>query len=124
MHSPFFSGYISICFYINSCIFLQGMMNLITESADTMLNSWKSRIESEGGIADIKIDQDMRSFSGDVISRACFGSNFSKGEEIFKRLRALQEAASKKVLSSGIPFLRYYKFKMIFCFYFYFFSAL
>jgi cytochrome P450 len=85
---------------------VKGMMNLITESANTMLDSWKSRIESEGGIAEIKIDQDMRSFSGDVISRACFGSNFSKGEEIFKRLRALQEAASKKVLSSGIPFMR------------------
>ncbi|KAI8574139.1 hypothetical protein RHMOL_Rhmol01G0331300 [Rhododendron molle] len=86
---------------------VKGMMHLITESADTMLESWKSRIESGGGIADIKIDQDMRSFSGDVISRACFGSNFSKGEEIFKRLRALQESASKKVLSSGIPFMRH-----------------
>lgn len=100
--------------------YLQGMMHLITESADTMLESWKSRIESEGGIADIKIDQDMRSFSGDVISRACFGSNFSKGEEIFKRLRALQEAASKKVLSSGIPFMRYYKFQNDFLFLFFF----
>ncbi|GFZ13386.1 hypothetical protein Acr_23g0017710 [Actinidia rufa] len=77
---------------------VKGMMNMITESANTMLESWKSRIEAGGGIADIKIDQDMRSFSGDVISRACFGSNFSKGEEIFKKLRALQEAASKKVL--------------------------
>ncbi|XP_059664359.1 cytochrome P450 714C2-like [Cornus florida] len=86
---------------------VKGMMNLITESTITLLNSWKSRIEAEGGIANIKIDQDMRSFSGDVISRACFGSNFSKGEEIFKRLRALQEAASKKVLSTGIPGMRH-----------------
>ncbi|PSR95001.1 Cytochrome P450 714C2 like [Actinidia chinensis var. chinensis] len=86
---------------------VKGMMNMITESANTMLDSWKSRIEAGGGIADIKIDQDMRSFSGDVISRACFGSNFSKGEEIFKKLRALQEAASKKVLSSGVPGLRH-----------------
>ncbi|KAI8556870.1 hypothetical protein RHMOL_Rhmol05G0289500 [Rhododendron molle] len=86
---------------------VKGMMNLITESAETMLDSWKRRIESGGGIADIKIDQDMRSFSGDVISRACFGSNFSKGEEIFKRLGALKDAASKKVWSSGIPFMRH-----------------
>uniref|UniRef100_A0A5B6Z8H5 Cytochrome P450 714C2-like n=1 Tax=Davidia involucrata TaxID=16924 RepID=A0A5B6Z8H5_DAVIN len=85
---------------------VKGMVNLITESTVTLLNSWKGRIEVEGGLADIKIDQDMRSFSGDVISRACFGSNFSKGEEIFKRLRALQEAASKKVLSTGIPGMR------------------
>ncbi|KAA8543619.1 hypothetical protein F0562_021635 [Nyssa sinensis] len=86
---------------------VKGMMNLITESTTTLLNSWKGRIEAAGGLAEIKIDQDMRSFSGDVISRACFGSNYSKGEEIFKRLRALQEAASKKVLSTGIPGMRH-----------------
>ncbi|XP_059626353.1 cytochrome P450 714C2-like [Cornus florida] len=86
---------------------VKGMMNLITESTITLLNSWKDKIDAEGGIAEIKIDQHMRSFSGDVISRACFGSNYSKGEEIFKRLRALQEAASKKILSTGIPGMRH-----------------
>ncbi|KAL0419363.1 UNVERIFIED_CONTAM: cytochrome [Sesamum radiatum] len=49
----------------------------------------------------------MRSFSGDVISKACFGSNYSKGEEIFFKLRALQEAASKRVLATGIPGMRH-----------------
>ncbi|KAL5582790.1 hypothetical protein UlMin_015232 [Ulmus minor] len=83
------------------------MMNLITESATTLVNSWNSRIETEGGTADIKIDGDMRRFSGDVISRACFGSNFSKGEEIFQKLRALQEAMSKKIFLTGIPGMRY-----------------
>ena len=86
---------------------LQGMVGLVQESTVTMVNSWKSIIEAGGGIADIKIDQHMRSFSGDVISRACFGSNYSQGEEIFKRLRALQEAASKRVLATGIPGARY-----------------
>lgn len=89
------------------------MYNLITESTVTLLNSWKSIIDAEGGTADIKIDEHMRSFSGDVISRACFGSNFSKGEEIFLRLRALQEAASRKLLTTGIPGMRYiYKEKL------------
>ncbi|RVX22968.1 Cytochrome P450 714C2 [Vitis vinifera] len=58
----------------------------------------KSRIDTEGGLADIKIDEYMRSFSGDVISRACFGSNYSKGEQIFLRLRALQEAVQERHL--------------------------
>ena len=35
-------------------------------------------IEKEGGIAAIKIDEGLRSFSGDVIARACFGSNQSE----------------------------------------------
>ncbi|XP_055832205.1 cytochrome P450 714C2-like [Solanum dulcamara] len=86
---------------------VKGMINLMQDSALTLLSSWNNQIEAQGGIADIKIDQDMRRFSGDVISKACFGSNFSKGEEIFYKLRALQEASSKKVLSSGIPGIRY-----------------
>ncbi|KAK4419775.1 cytochrome [Sesamum alatum] len=87
---------------------VKGMMNIITESTQSLINSWKSTIEeSKSGIADIKIDQHMRSFSGDVISKACFGSNYSKGEEIFFKLRALQEAASKRVLTSGIPGMRH-----------------
>ncbi|KAL2238449.1 cytochrome P450 714C2 [Sesamum indicum] len=87
---------------------VKGMMNIITESTVTLINSWKSRIdESRSGIADIKIDQHMRSFSGDVISKACFGSNYSKGEEIFFKLRALQEAASKRILATGIPGMRH-----------------
>ncbi|KAL3517933.1 hypothetical protein ACH5RR_020522 [Cinchona calisaya] len=86
---------------------VKGMVSLVQESTITLVNSWKSIIEAENGIADIKIDQHMRSFSGDVISRACFGSNYSKGEEIFKRLRALQEAASKRVLATGVPGMRH-----------------
>ncbi|KAH7542857.1 hypothetical protein FEM48_Zijuj02G0119800 [Ziziphus jujuba var. spinosa] len=86
---------------------VKGMMSLITESAINLVNSWKSIIEKGGGTADIKIDNHMRSFSGDVISRACFGSNFSKGEEIFHKLRSLQELMSKKGFSVGIPGIRY-----------------
>ena len=91
---------------------LQGMIGLITESVDTLLKSWRSKIEAEGGIADIRIDEHMRSFSGDVISRACFGSSYTKGEEIFLRLRALQEAMSKRSFSE-IPGMRYQAFSYI-----------
>lgn len=38
-------------------------------------------------------------FSGDVTSRACFESSYTKGEEIFWRLGALQKAMSKKKYS-------------------------
>ena len=82
-------------------------MNLMVESSITLVNSWTNLIESEGGVADVHVDEYMRSFSGDVISRACFGSNYSKGEEIFLKLRELQEQVSKKVLFSGIPVLRF-----------------
>ncbi|XWS66284.1 hypothetical protein CRYUN_Cryun05aG0186200 [Craigia yunnanensis] len=85
---------------------VKGMMNLMAQSSVTVFDSWNSKIESAGGVADIKIDGYMRSFSGDVISGACFGSNYSKGEEIFLKLRDLKEAMSRKFLS-GIPGIRY-----------------
>ncbi|XP_059446419.1 cytochrome P450 714C2-like [Corylus avellana] len=70
------------------------MMNIMVDSLMAVVNSW--RRESEGGVADVNIDEYIRSFSGDVISRACFGTNYAKGEEIFLKLRALQEHMSKK----------------------------
>ncbi|XP_057473348.1 cytochrome P450 714C2-like [Actinidia eriantha] len=85
---------------------VKSMMNIIMESANIVLESWKSRIEAGGGVADMKIDQDMISFSGDVISRACFGSNYSDGEEIFTKLRALQKITSERILFTGIPGMR------------------
>ena len=82
-------------------------MNLMVESSITLVNSWTNLIEREGGIADVNIDEYMRTFSGDVISKACFGSNYTKGEEIFLKLRELQEHMSKRTLSFGIPGVRF-----------------
>ncbi|KAG7946616.1 hypothetical protein I3843_14G049100 [Carya illinoinensis] len=86
---------------------VKGMINLIIESTTPLLNSWRSRIETEGGTADIHIDDYMRSFSGDVIARACFGSNYAQGEKIFLKLRALMGVMSRRGLSTGITALRY-----------------
>jgi hypothetical protein len=81
------------------------MMNLMVESSMKVVNSW--RTESEGRVADFHIDEYMRSFAGDEISLACFGSNYSKGKEIFSKLRELQENMSKKFFSNGFPGMRF-----------------
>ncbi|KAK2975295.1 hypothetical protein RJ640_026803, partial [Escallonia rubra] len=67
------------------------------------VKTWESIIENQGGVADIKVDEHLRWFAGDVISKACFGSNFSRNGEIFSMLRALQDVTSKAVLSADIP---------------------
>lgn len=82
------------------------MISLIQQSTFMLINSWKDLIDAQGGIADIKIDHYLRKFSGDVISRACFGSSYAEGEELFQTLRALQEITSKKGFSVGIPGMR------------------
>ncbi|XP_039067125.1 cytochrome P450 714B2-like [Hibiscus syriacus] len=82
---------------------VKGMMKSMVESAVSVINKWNREIESAGGVADVKIDEYLRNFSGEVISKACFGRNC---KEIILKLRALQEIACKKVLLQGIPGLR------------------
>ncbi|XP_075646980.1 cytochrome P450 714C2-like [Castanea sativa] len=84
---------------------VKGMVNLMVDSTISMLRSWESRIENEGGIADIKISEDLRSLSADIISKACFGSNYSHGEEIFLKLKTLQGIMSKG--NVGVPGFRF-----------------
>lgn len=84
---------------------LKGMVNLMVDATNSLLQTWESRIEGERGISEIIVDEHLRSLSADIISRACFGSNYSKGEEIFSKLNALQMAMSKANI--GIPGMRY-----------------
>ena len=81
------------------------MVNLIVDSTNVMLSSWKARIKNEGSVSEIRIDEDLRSMSADVIARACFGSNYTEGKEIFTKLRDLQRVLSK--IFAGIPGFRY-----------------
>ncbi|XP_004307254.1 PREDICTED: cytochrome P450 734A1-like isoform 2 [Fragaria vesca subsp. vesca] len=76
---------------------VKGMMDLIVESTTSMLKTWESEIQTQGGTAEIRVDENLRKISGDIIARACFQSNYSEGKEIFSRLRTLQ-----KILSKGI----------------------
>ncbi|GKU88535.1 hypothetical protein SLEP1_g2788 [Rubroshorea leprosula] len=85
---------------------VKGMVNLMAEATTSLLRSWESRIEREGGVvADITVDEDLRSLSADIISKTSFGSSYSKGEEIFSKLQTLQKVMSKGII--GIPALRY-----------------
>ncbi|KAK7350485.1 hypothetical protein VNO77_09174 [Canavalia gladiata] len=83
----------------------KGMVNLIIESTNITLRYWETRVESEGGVSEIKIDEDLRSLSADIIGRACFGSNYFEGKEIFLKLRDLQKLLSN--IDEGIPGFRY-----------------
>ncbi|XP_065859267.1 cytochrome P450 714C2-like [Euphorbia lathyris] len=88
---------------------VKSMVGLMIDSTTSMMKSWVSRIESNGGKAEIEVYQFMRSLSADMISRACFGSNYVKGEEIFLKLVTLQNVMSQQ--SVGIPGLRYFPTK-------------
>ncbi|XP_048141859.1 cytochrome P450 714C2-like [Rhodamnia argentea] len=84
---------------------VKGMVSLMVDSANSLIGFWESRIESGGGTAEIRIDDDLRSLSADIISRACFGSSYSRGKEIFLKLRELQQVMSHG--SIGVAGMRY-----------------
>jgi hypothetical protein len=50
----------------------------MVEAAMPMLTSWENIFGREGGSAEIVVDESLRNFSADVISRTSFGSNFAK----------------------------------------------
>jgi gibberellin 13-oxidase len=82
------------------------MVNLMADSAQTLLKSWEKRADTNGGITDIKIDDDIRAYSADVISRTCFGSSSIKGKKIFSKIRELQQAVSKPNMLAEVTGLR------------------
>ncbi|KAA0033319.1 hypothetical protein IC582_010487 [Cucumis melo] len=84
---------------------VKDMTNLMVESVNSMVKSWETIIENGGGESEINVDGYFRAMSADIISKACFGSNFNEGKEIFQKLRALQIIMSKA--SIGIPGFRY-----------------
>ncbi|XP_062211148.1 cytochrome P450 714B3-like isoform X2 [Phragmites australis] len=87
---------------------VKGMVDLMVDSAQTLLKSWEERIDKNGGITDIKIDDDIRAYSADVISRTCFGSSYIKGKEIFLKIRELQQAVSKPNALAEMTGIRFF----------------
>ncbi|CAK9154560.1 unnamed protein product [Ilex paraguariensis] len=86
---------------------VKDMLNIVVESASTLVKSWESVVESEGGTADIKVDDYVREFTSHVFSRITFGSNYSIGAELLPKCRALIKASESPTILNGLPFYRY-----------------
>lgn len=87
---------------------VKGMVELMVDAAQPLLRSWEGKVAAApGGVAEVDVDDDIRSFSFDVISRACFGGDYSRGREIFLRLRALSGLMSETSVIFTIPSLRH-----------------
>ena len=79
-------------------------MGLMVETAQPLMRKWETSIEAQGGVvAEITVDEDLRSVSADVISRACFGSSYFRGKEIFSKLRILQKTIANQSVLFGVP---------------------
>ncbi|KNA19676.1 hypothetical protein SOVF_059410 [Spinacia oleracea] len=85
---------------------VKGMFGLMVESTTSMLSSWEDRVSKSGGTVEMTVEEDLRSLSADIISKAAFGSSYSQGKDIFSKLREIQKLMSQ-TLHVGIPFSRY-----------------
>ncbi|KAL6657201.1 hypothetical protein ACP70R_004981 [Stipagrostis hirtigluma subsp. patula] len=80
---------------------VKAMVGLMADSAMALVKSWEDRLllheagNGNGGVLEMKIDDDIRAYSADVISRTCFGSSYARGKEIFAMIRELQKTVSK-----------------------------
>ncbi|XP_060673794.1 cytochrome P450 714C2-like [Ziziphus jujuba] len=86
---------------------IKDMVNLMVESANTLVNSWESKINQTDGVVDLPIHDYVRSFSSTVISKILFGSNYEEGNTIFPKHGALLKAMASPTILNGIPFSRF-----------------
>ncbi|CAD6258607.1 unnamed protein product [Miscanthus lutarioriparius] len=84
---------------------IKGMIGLIVDATVPLLQSWENMLNSTGGSQKIYVDGYLRNFSADVIARACFGSNFIEGKDIFCKLRQLQKLISQQDTFVGLSAL-------------------
>lgn len=83
------------------------MVDIVVQSTIPTMESWQVQIEKGNGVANIKVDEDLRNLSSDIISKVCFGSSCTKGKEIFARLRMLQDVIAQQASITGIPCPRF-----------------
>ncbi|KAL3714975.1 hypothetical protein ACJRO7_006823 [Eucalyptus globulus] len=81
----------------------QGMVDMMVESAVSVLEKWESQMEEAGEVTSVRVDEDLKSLSAEMISKACFGSNHLIGNEIFSKMLVLQDLLSKQHAFVGLP---------------------
>ncbi|XP_050213075.1 cytochrome P450 714A1-like [Mercurialis annua] len=83
------------------------MLGLMEESTMDLIKTWDSQVKKQGGVADVSVDRDLKSVSADIISRACFGSSYSQGKQIFAKIELLQGSMSRPSLLFGFTNFRF-----------------
>ncbi|KAK9001986.1 hypothetical protein V6N11_024679 [Hibiscus sabdariffa] len=69
---------------------------------------WEAIIDANGGlVTEFNVDGNLRSISADVIVRACFGSSYVKGKQIFSKLRTIQTSITKQGFLFGLNSSRF-----------------
>ncbi|KAK1382320.1 Cytochrome P450 [Heracleum sosnowskyi] len=90
---------------------VKNMLGTMLDSGDTLVKSWEKLVETEGGIADIKVDDYVKTFTSSVASIAMFGRYEAEEQVLFSKCRDLMEVSGSPTVVDGRPFYRYYPTK-------------
>uniref|UniRef100_A0A166DE79 Cytochrome P450 n=1 Tax=Daucus carota subsp. sativus TaxID=79200 RepID=A0A166DE79_DAUCS len=95
-------------FYIDK---VKNMVGIAVESGKTLVKAWEKVIETEGGIADIKVDDDVKTFTSSIFSMIMFGRYEAAEKVLFSKCRDLMEVSGSPTVVDGRPFHRFYPTK-------------
>ncbi|KAJ0024058.1 hypothetical protein Pint_07185 [Pistacia integerrima] len=83
---------------------LKQMMPAFSTCCEELIEKWDNSVMESGGSCELDVFKEFQNFTGDVISRAAFGSSFEEGRTIF----LLQQEQAKLL----VPCLVYEKFPL------------
>ncbi|KAJ4819798.1 Cytochrome P450 [Rhynchospora pubera] len=91
---------------------VKGMVGIMVQAAEPIVSAWEGIIgEGEGRTGVIAVDEYLRSYSADVISRQCFGNDYGRGKKIYGKLKELSIKMTKSKLIFELPYLRFFPTK-------------
>lgn len=82
------------------------MLGLFVECTDDMISRW-DKLTGSTGSCELDISQEFHNLTGDMLSKAAFGSNFEEGKLVFSLLREQCELIfTAKLAINVFPWLR------------------
>lgn len=82
------------------------MLSIVLESGNALVKSWEEMVETEGGIADIEVDEYVKTFTSSIFSYVMFGRYDVAHKGLFSKCRDLMEASGSPTVLDGRPFYR------------------
>ena len=82
------------------------MFSIVLESGNTFVQSWEQLVDTKGGIADIRVDDYVKTFTSSIISNVMFGKYEAAEKLLFSKCRDLMAVSGSPTVLDGYPFNR------------------
>ncbi|KAJ4771277.1 Cytochrome P450 [Rhynchospora pubera] len=92
--------------YIKAYFLLQRMLPAFSTCCDELIDRWENSVGPDGSF-EMDVWPEMQNLTGDVISRAAFGSSYHEGRRIFQLQGEQAECLIKALPTLVLPFSWY-----------------